>query len=61
LIIHGDRDEVIPFDLGRKLFDAAPEPKSFWAVNGGHHNDILMSAGPQYREALREFYGMLRR
>jgi fermentation-respiration switch protein FrsA (DUF1100 family) len=61
LVIHGDRDEVIPFDLGRKLFDAAPEPKSFWAVNGGHHNDILMTAGARYREALREFYGTLAR
>lgn len=59
LIIHGDRDEVISYQFGRKLFDAAREPKTFRAVPGGHHNDIVETAGPRYREWLRDFYGAL--
>lgn len=59
LIIHGDRDEVISFDFGRKLFEAAREPKSFWAVSGAGHNDIVETAGPAYRKRLREFYESL--
>lgn len=60
LIMHGDRDEVIPFDLGRALFDAAPEPKSFWAIPGAGHNDIIQAAGLAYRDRLRGFYQSLK-
>ncbi len=56
LILHGDRDEVIPFDLGRALFEAAAEPKWFWPIHGAGHNDLLQVAGPHYRERLRKFY-----
>ena len=61
LFMHGDRDEVIPFALGRALFEAAPEPKSFWAVPGAGHNDLIAAAGPAYGEKLRNFYRELRR
>jgi len=56
LIIHGDRDEVIDFELGRNLFDAAREPKSFWTVQNARHNDIIDTAGPEYGARLRDFY-----
>lgn len=56
LIIHGDRDEVIHLNFGRKLFEAAREPKFFWQVPNAGHNDILETAGPAYRERLRQFY-----
>jgi len=60
LIMHGDRDEVVPFDLGRALYEAAPEPKTFWQIPGAGHNDIIPTAGPAYRERLRSFYQTLR-
>jgi hypothetical protein len=60
LIMHGDRDEVVPFDLGRALFEAAPEPKTFWQIPGSGHNDIVQTAGLAYRERLRSFYQSLR-
>ena len=41
LIAHGDRDEIVPFDLGERLFAAAREPKRFVRVRGAHHNDVL--------------------
>ncbi len=59
LFIHGDRDGTIPFRLGRKLFDAAPEPKTFWTVPGAGHNDILETAGAEYRHRLSAFYQSL--
>jgi fermentation-respiration switch protein FrsA (DUF1100 family) len=36
LFLHSREDEVIPFDEGRRLFDAAPAPKQFVEVSGGH-------------------------
>ncbi|MCL6543624.1 MAG: alpha/beta hydrolase [Bryobacteraceae bacterium] len=56
LVIHGTRDEVIPFEFGRQVYDAAPGPKWFWAVEGAGHNDLLQVAGATYRARLQEFY-----
>jgi fermentation-respiration switch protein FrsA (DUF1100 family) len=41
LIVHGDRDEVVPFELGERLFAAAREPKRFVRARGAHHNDVF--------------------
>ena len=59
LIMHGDRDEMIPYELGKDLYEAAPEPKSFWTVAGAGHNNLLRVAGQQYRERLSDFYKSL--
>ncbi len=59
LIIHGDHDSFAPYAMGRALFDAANEPKSFWAVEGADHIDILQVAGPLYRARLQAFYSGL--
>ena len=40
LVIHGDADRVIPFALGRALFDRLKGPKTFVTIPGGDHNDI---------------------
>lgn len=55
LVIHGERDEVIPLRLGRALFEAAPGRKHFWAIPHAHHNDLLSFAGPAYTGRLRSF------
>ncbi len=59
LIIHGDRDEVIPLELGKALFDAARPPKTFWTVRGAGHNNLADVAGPEYAARLRAFYAQL--
>lgn len=42
LIIHGKRDRIIPFWHGKKLYNAAHEPKEqLWIDNVGH-NDIFL-------------------
>ena len=39
LIIHGEADRTVPKTLGKRLFDAASEPKqAHWIANGGHNN-----------------------
>jgi alpha-beta hydrolase superfamily lysophospholipase len=60
LIMHGEDDEIVPFWHGRRLFELAPEPKTFVAVPGAHHNDFVEVAGPRYAQALRDFEARLR-
>ena len=55
LFIHGDQDEVVPFEMGRKLFEAAGEPKTFYHVKGGDHNHLLDIGGEEYLRQLRGF------
>jgi fermentation-respiration switch protein FrsA (DUF1100 family) len=39
LVLHGERDTVVPVRFGRALFDAAPKPKELWlAREAGHEN-----------------------
>ncbi|MGH1404369.1 MAG: alpha/beta hydrolase [Alphaproteobacteria bacterium] len=40
LILHGHKDEVIPFSLAKNLFDAAKTPKIFVDFPQGKHNDL---------------------
>jgi uncharacterized protein len=40
LWIHGEHDSVVPFKLGRKLFDTAREPKEAHIVPNADHNDL---------------------
>lgn len=55
LFIHSPVDEVVPYELGRRLFEAAPEPKQFYEVKGANHNDTWIVGGKDYFEALRAF------
>ncbi len=40
LVLHGLRDAVVPADLGRALFAAAPEPKVERLFEDGGHSDL---------------------
>jgi hypothetical protein len=52
---HGDADEIIPYELGRRLFDAAPDPrKVFITIPGGRHNDPIAHV---FSQALGTFFG----
>jgi len=50
LIIHGDRDPIVPLHHGERLYAAANAPKQFWRVKGGGH--IQAFAFDEYREKL---------
>jgi fermentation-respiration switch protein FrsA (DUF1100 family) len=55
LVIHGTEDEVIPVSHGRRLYDAAGQPKQALWVEGAHHNDVPLVAGARYWSALASF------
>ncbi len=55
LVLHGERDEIVPLAQGRRVFDAAPEPKRFFAIPDAGHNDTYLAGGERYWQALREF------
>jgi len=54
LIMHGKRDEIIPYALGRALFEKAAEPKRWLDLPGGH-NDGAWMADENVRNAMRGF------
>jgi fermentation-respiration switch protein FrsA (DUF1100 family) len=55
LVVHGRRDEVIPFRHGERLFEAANEPKrSLWVESAGH-NDVALIAPGELEQALKAF------
>ena len=60
LVLQGDRDEVVPFAQGRRLFDAAPEPKRHFAIPGAGHNDTYVVGGEAYWRAVSEFLESVR-
>jgi uncharacterized protein len=53
MFLHSPEDEVIPFDEGRRLYDAAPQPKTFVEVRGGHV--YASERDPRFFPAIREF------
>jgi len=56
LMVHGDADEVVPFQQGQTLFEAASGPKKFITAYGAKHNDPLPE---EYRLALDDFIASL--
>jgi uncharacterized protein len=56
LQIHGDADTIVPIALGRKLFEAANEPKKLVVITGGDHNDPRTL---QFYQALDQFLNEL--
>jgi fermentation-respiration switch protein FrsA (DUF1100 family) len=55
LFIHSRADEIVPFELGWRLFEAAPEPKWFYEVVGAPHNSTYIVGGRGYIDALGRF------
>ena len=41
LILHGDRDGVVPFAQGQRLYALANEPKQFVAMPGSTHSSLV--------------------
>jgi len=54
LVIHSTDDEIVPFSQGVALYEAAPEPRAFVKLRGGH-NDALFLSTEAYRAGLEAF------
>jgi hypothetical protein len=55
LLIHGTDDEIIPVEMGRRLFAQAQEPKELYIIPGSHHNDTYLVGGREYFQRLKRF------
>ena len=60
LVLHGDADSVIPFQLGRELFEAIPGEKRFFSIKGGDHNDAVAPDASAYWAAVDQFVAGVR-
>ncbi|HIE09999.1 MAG TPA: alpha/beta fold hydrolase [Kiritimatiellae bacterium] len=60
IIAHSRDDEIVPFELGRALFDAAPPPKKFCELRGSH-NDCGWDSSPAYWSEIRRLVGAVLR
>ena len=57
LFIHGTADNVVPVEMSKKLFDAAPEPKQLYIVPDGGHNNVAQLGGAEYLQIVSQFLG----
>jgi hypothetical protein len=55
LLIHGELDEVVPFKMGKRLFEAAGGVKYFYPVKNASHNDIYLYGGIGYYKMISRF------
>lgn len=55
LFLHGEQDQIIPLEMARRLFAAAPDPKRFEVIPGAGHNDTYVVGGRTYFETLARF------
>lgn len=54
LMIHSINDEIVPYRLGEKLYENAPQPKEFLKIHGGH-NSSFFESGPVLKTKIAEF------
>lgn len=53
LVIHGDKDQIVPISQGRALFQAAAQPKTFIQIqNGKHENTFTIQNGAIQKRVL---------
>lgn len=55
LVLHGKRDQVIPFALGQKLYDDLRVPKQMFVCETGGHCEIPAVEGPRYYDEVVRF------
>lgn len=58
LVLHSQADEIMPYQLGEKVYRSAHEPRRFVSLQGDHNSGFLLSQ-PDYERALGEFIASL--
>jgi uncharacterized protein len=56
-MIHGASDPIVPYSLGKRLWEAAPAGQEFVSVQNAGHNNLQQTAGGMYEEALGRWLG----
>jgi len=52
LVVHGEKDAVVPFSQGKDMFDLANQPKTLFAVKEAGHGDALSRDSGEYRKRM---------
>ncbi len=55
LVIHGTDDRVIPFSMGREIYNNAETGKQFVKIEGAGHNNLQRSYGQAYWPPIVDF------
>lgn len=55
LFLHGTADSIIPYTLGRELYQGAADPKEFYNIAGAGHNNTIRVGGSDYFDKIKEF------
>lgn len=55
IFIHGEQDTIVPFEQGKRLYDASPSPKYFYPVPRADHNDCMDLGGVGLLKQLNNF------
>ena len=58
LVLHSPDDEIMPFRLGRKVYESANQPKNFVHMRGDHNNGFLQSQ-PEYEQEIAGWLKMI--
>ena len=61
LVLHGDRDNIVPLAHGQALLDAAQVPKRIRVFAGLGHNDLVERAGVEYAHEIADWAASLDR
>lgn len=56
LIIHGDKDALVPTEMGKRIFEKANGDKELWIVPGAGHTEAYTIAENEYQEKLKAFW-----
>jgi uncharacterized protein len=59
LMLHGNADQTVPIQLGRRLRDAAPDGVRWVEIPGGSHSRLHREAPEVYRQAMQDLIGEL--
>ena len=55
LVLAGDRDQIVPLELSRRLYEAVSGPKELVIIPDADHNDLALVTGDTLRDAVVRF------
>ena len=59
MLIYSRNDDIVPFEFGPELYEAANEPKEFVEILGSHNDGFLVS-GEIYKKAWTKWLKFLK-
>lgn len=55
LVIHGTQDNIIPFEMGKRIYNKAKTKKQFVKIEGADHNNLSTKYKERYWPPIYEF------